>query len=29
MATIYHDAKPLFASLEAGANGYVLKDDER
>ncbi|MFN3236818.1 MAG: response regulator [Pseudomonadales bacterium] len=29
VATIYDDDKSLFTALQAGANGYILKDDER
>ena len=29
VATIYDDDQSLFSALQAGANGYVLKDDER
>lgn len=29
VATIYDDDKSLFTALQSGANGYVLKDDER
>jgi DNA-binding NarL/FixJ family response regulator len=29
VATIYDDDKHLFAVLRAGANGYILKDDDR
>lgn len=29
VATIYDDDKSLFSALQTGANGYVLKDDER
>ncbi len=29
VATFYDDDKSLFTALQAGANGYVLKDDER
>tara|TARA_R110002073_G_scaffold2950_5_gene19627 strand:+ start:6470 stop:7111 length:642 start_codon:yes stop_codon:yes gene_type:complete len=29
VATIYDDDKHLFAALRAGANGYILKDDDR
>lgn len=29
VATIYDDDKSLFTALQSGANGYILKDDER
>jgi DNA-binding NarL/FixJ family response regulator len=29
VATIYDDDKSLFTALQAGANGYILKDDDR
>ena len=29
VATIYDDDKHLFQALRAGANGYILKDDDR